>query len=972
MKKVILLFVILFMACFLAAVTFPAHIVSHDLRRDVKAFNKMDISIEAVSGDIIQAWVTDEQFNMLHRNGYDITAMPDVAKAYADSLWEATRNTRDPMNEYYSYNEYVTFLQNTATQYSNICQLIQIGSSVQNRAIYMLKISDNVGTEENEPEVEFDAAIHGNEVVGYDLLMRLIQQLTTQYASNQRIADIVNNTEIWINPLFNPDGYVLHQRENANGVDLNRHFPDFITDPNNTVTGREPEIAAHMNFRSQHTINQGLNYHCGALVMNYPWDKIAELAPDDDLYIALSETYSVHNSPMWNSMEFTHGITNGYAWYQVYGSIIDWAYYYYGCLDITCEVSNDYWPAATTLPTYWSQNQESLLSYIEYAQKGIRGVVRNTSNEPLSAMIHVEGNEIDVPSDPGLGDYHRILLPGTYTITASAPGYISQTVTGVSVTAGTATDLNFTLQQTQMVTINGCVKNLNGLGIPNATISLNTSFIPVTQTNAEGFFQLLEIPIGVYTLSASINGVSQYNTLLNLNDGIHSPIIIVIQPTVFEEHFENGLALWQVTGTWGLHTTGANHELADSPTSNYTDNLNTSAKLIQPVNLANVTNPMISFRVKFDLEVGYDYAYFEASANGANWTIIGTYNGTHDWQNVSYSLATYAGGNCYLRFRFYSDVSEHNYDGIFIDDLVITGNQSNLTVWGDVDEDGMITKADAQAILDYSVGGDPLTAIDPRPWTAGRVSRADANADGLIHAADASLVMRFLYSDLAQLPVQSGQSVTYTDPVAGVSNQGNEINLYVHNFNNLYALNAEMIPTDFNAWDVLNTVSSDSLLVSTYISGTHLVLGYASLQMYPGFVNIFTVAAPGIINPQNPLTVNMIVNETPQTIVFDTLPNDDPMVPGMVTQLKQNIPNPFNPETSIRFDLAEPGKVDLAVYNIRGELVRVLQQGRFTAGSYQVIWNGVDRDGRDVASGVYLYRLQASGKQQVRKMLLVK
>ncbi len=88
--------------------------------------------------------------------------------------------------------------------------------------------------------------------------------------------------------------------------------------------------------------------------------------------------------------------------------------------------------------------------------------------------------------------------------------------------------------------------------------------------------------------------------------------------------------------------------------------------------------------------------------------------------------------------------------------------------------------------------------------------------------------------------------------------------------------------------------------------------------------------------------------------------------------LHQNSPNPFNPTTQIEFDLAAPGRVTLAVYNILGQEVIRLTDGDFPAGHHQVTWNGRDRDGRPAASGVYLYRIAAGDFQASRKMVLMK
>ena len=92
--------------------------------------------------------------------------------------------------------------------------------------------------------------------------------------------------------------------------------------------------------------------------------------------------------------------------------------------------------------------------------------------------------------------------------------------------------------------------------------------------------------------------------------------------------------------------------------------------------------------------------------------------------------------------------------------------------------------------------------------------------------------------------------------------------------------------------------------------------------------------------------------------------------------LDRNFPNPFNPETTIRYAVPEAGNVSLIVYNILGQEVVTLSDERHAPGFYALRWDGRDQFGRGVASGVYLYRMQASGKTesftQVHKMLLLK
>ena len=89
-------------------------------------------------------------------------------------------------------------------------------------------------------------------------------------------------------------------------------------------------------------------------------------------------------------------------------------------------------------------------------------------------------------------------------------------------------------------------------------------------------------------------------------------------------------------------------------------------------------------------------------------------------------------------------------------------------------------------------------------------------------------------------------------------------------------------------------------------------------------------------------------------------------------QLGENFPNPFNPETTIRFDVPGPADFRLVIYNLLGQEIRMLMAGRFESGRYTVSWDAKDDLGRQVAAGMYLYRLEARDVVLTRKMVLVK
>ncbi len=95
-------------------------------------------------------------------------------------------------------------------------------------------------------------------------------------------------------------------------------------------------------------------------------------------------------------------------------------------------------------------------------------------------------------------------------------------------------------------------------------------------------------------------------------------------------------------------------------------------------------------------------------------------------------------------------------------------------------------------------------------------------------------------------------------------------------------------------------------------------------------------------------------------------------LPVKMFRLDQNAPNPFNPQTVLTFEVAAPGRVSLAIYDVAGKLVRTLVDDTRPAGQFEATWNGMDDSGQRVSSGVYFAKYRAGDQEQTRKMTMVK
>ncbi|KAK2580979.1 hypothetical protein KPH14_006039 [Odynerus spinipes] len=377
---------------------------------------------------------------------------------------------------YTHYDDLVALYNNLARSYPNLARVFSIGKSVEGRELLVLEISENVQERAlGEPMVKYVANMHGDEAVGRELLVYLSQYLLHNYGKDERVTQLVNGTDIFLMPSLNPDGFEKSQegkcdsnqdfsgRENANHVDLNRDFPDQfdrkLRKGGNILQGRQDETIAMMTWIANEPFVLSGNLHGGAVVASYPYDSgiprsccIESISPDNELFKYLAHVYADNHPRMaaGNAClpeRFPGGITNGANWYEVVGGMQDYNYARSNAFEITFELSCCKYPPASSMPGHWQLNKESLIKYLEQAHIGIKGLVRDTEGQPVEdASIVVEGIDHNVTTT-NRGEYWRLLLPGTYSVYATAWGYRPSEPVNVTVRQTDPTIVNFTLKR---------------------------------------------------------------------------------------------------------------------------------------------------------------------------------------------------------------------------------------------------------------------------------------------------------------------------------------------------------------------------------------------------------------------------------------------------------------------------------------------------------------------------------------------
>jgi hypothetical protein len=327
-------------------------------------------------------------------------------------------NKMDVAN-YPTFRQVEDKLKDLALRFPQYTKLFSVGKSVKGKDLWVLKISDNPELDEVEPEFKYISSMHGDEITGRELMLRFAEEMLSQASSNSLYKELITKTEIFIMPSMNPDGSELRQRGNANRFDLNRNFPDFTNDPNNTTLNRQPETQAIMNFQAQRKFALSANFHGGSVVVNYPWDTTYDLHPFDDLVKSLSLDYADLNPAMRSSREFQGGIVNGANWYVVKGGMQDWSYHWYNDLQVTVELSDEKWPSYSEIPKFYQDNKDSIVAYLKAIHQGAGFKWGNV----LAGSVEIKQNSKSLGSYAfSGGEFYKVLAPGDYEFIIKAAG----------------------------------------------------------------------------------------------------------------------------------------------------------------------------------------------------------------------------------------------------------------------------------------------------------------------------------------------------------------------------------------------------------------------------------------------------------------------------------------------------------------------------------------------------------------------
>ena len=515
-------------------------------------------------------------------------------------------------------------------------------------------------------------------------MLRLIDEFCT--SNDSRIVNLLNNLDIFIFPLTNPDGTYYGgnstmnraRRYNINGTDLNRNYKDYYIGEHPDGESYALETQWTMQLAQDYLFTMSANYHGGAEVANYPWDAITGRHPDDAWYQYVCRDYvsrarAVSSSYMTNP--YSSGITNGYDWYQITGSRQDYENAYGQCREITMECSSTKKPDASTMPTYWNYNHDAMLGLLEQCLNGVHGfvydAVTGASLEGVSITVENHDDDISKITSHNVGDFHRPIKGGTYTFTFSKQGYYPQSVQ-FTVADGQRVDLNIQLQPN--LTLNADFT----ASTTDVSLGQSISFSDTSEGMVNSWSWSFEGATPSSSTEQNPTGIT-YNT-----PGDYDVTMTVTGPggtqTVTKENYIH-VAESILMQNGSVTTCSGIFYDSGGPNDNYGNNLNYTMTFYPGTEGAMVN---VNF-TKFNTESGYDYLYiYNGTSTSA--TQIGRYDGTTSPGTV---MATNEAGA--LTFKFTSDSGVNAAGWIAMVSCIYTDQPVNISVTANPSNGGTVS-----------------------------------------------------------------------------------------------------------------------------------------------------------------------------------------------------------------------------------------------------------------------------------------
>jgi hypothetical protein len=382
-------------------------------------------AIDAMGDDWIEISAIPEEAAAIRSLGYQVEPIPPP---------QGIQDFPDEDSDYHDYAEMVAEINQAATDHPNIVDLFSFGQSHEGRDLWVVKISDNPGVDESEPEVLFNLHQHGNEHLAVEQGLYLLQILTDEYDTEPQIRSLVNSREIYIIFDANPDGGEYDHatgsyagwrknrqpnQDTAVGTDPNRNW-DYqwgccggsSEDPSSTTYRgpspfSAPETAAIRDFvesrviGGQQQITVHIDIHTYGEMVLWPYgytytDVPPDMTQDDhDVFVTMGQGMAALNG--YEAMQ-------GSDFYITDGDNKDWMYGVHGVFSFVFELYPDtssqdgFYPPDEVIPAETARNREAVLYFLEMADCPYRAIGQEAEAN------YCPNDPPDKPSSPSPAD----------------------------------------------------------------------------------------------------------------------------------------------------------------------------------------------------------------------------------------------------------------------------------------------------------------------------------------------------------------------------------------------------------------------------------------------------------------------------------------------------------------------------------------------------------------------------------------
>jgi len=684
----------------------------------IEKFNTEGYDIASIKpGVYIDLVVTGTKSDELLKEGYKFK-VTQTTKQLKDNMVTRSENK---LAGYRSYEDLMEELEQIQLDYPNICKVYDIGDTRgkeysdngisyyddYNHEIWAVKISDNVEIEEDEPSFYYVSEHHSREPISLEVNMNFLYNLLENYGSDPDITASIDNKQIWFVPLVNPNGHkivtdeidtwwrksITDNNENQvfdtdnysgygdDGVDPNRNygfewgFTGASGDINySTYHGTsgfsEPNTTAIKELVESHHFVAGISYHSYSELVLFPFGYGSGVyAPDHNALEELAVDMAESIPKLSGSGHYTP--ENAWELYPCMGTTDDFTYGAHGVFGFTVELGTQFIPPASQIQTICDDNLEAsyiLLNRVD--QSTVTGhVTSSETREIVVAEVFVDGvdntGEFREPykSDENFGRYYRFLTPGSYNLTFSAYGYVSQTIDDVAITSTGITELDVVLvSNDETITISGTVTDATtGNGIDGAVIEFSGIEIESTTCDENGNYtipDLFEYNYDIMIYADDYAGLVHNISVSSSNDEFDFELN-EMPIGQFEDGSLSGA--WQFEGDSNWTLDNGNSNSGNSSAKSGSINDNQSSEMSVSANIAE--DGEISFYKKVSSEASYDYLQFYIDDQMME-----------QWAgNISWSVETYpvTAGFHTFKWNYFKDAGvSSGSDCAWVDDII--------------------------------------------------------------------------------------------------------------------------------------------------------------------------------------------------------------------------------------------------------------------------------------------------------------